>query len=268
MVRILCRAGSHLIAVDYAGTIRRRFGLAASPLGRYHAGHDPSDVAVHRGGAGWLNRQQQDMLGYLREENKVLREQLKGKRIRFTDDQRRRLAAKGKPLGRKLLGEVCTLVTPETVLRWFRTLVGRKYDGSANRRPGRPRVAESIESLVVRMAKENGSWGYGRIQGSLDNLGHSVSRSTIARILKDHGLEPAPERRKGMSWKMFLKSHWSVLAATDLFTVELMTLRGLIRYHVLFVDRVEHTTSRDRGHCPGAGRALDEPGCPESDGPL
>ena len=109
--------------------------------------------------AGRLNRQQQDVVAYLAEENHVLREQLKGKRIRFTDDQRRRLAAKGKPLGRKLLGEVCTFVTPETVLRWFRTLVARKYDGSAKRGPGRPRVGESIEQLVVRMAKENGTWG-------------------------------------------------------------------------------------------------------------
>ena len=185
--------------------------------------------------AGWLNRQQQDIVAYLTEENRVLREQLKGKRIRFTDDQRRRLAAKGKALGRKVLREVCTLVTPETILRWYRKLIARKYDGSAKRGPGRPRVAESIEDLVVRMAKENVSWGYGRIQGALKNLDHKVSRSTIARILKAHGIEPAPQRHKGMSWATFLKSHWEVLAATDLFTVEVMTLGGLVRYHVLFV---------------------------------
>ena len=185
--------------------------------------------------AGWMNRQQQDIVAYLTEENRVLREQLKGKRLRFTDDQRRRLAAKGKALGRKVLGEVCTLVTPETILRWYRTLIARKYDGSAKRGPGRPRVAESIEDLVVRMAKENVSWGYGRLQGALENLGHTVSRSTIARILSEHGMEPSPRRRKGMSWATFLKSHWEVLAATDLFTVEVMTVRGLIRHHVLFV---------------------------------
>ena len=185
--------------------------------------------------AGWLNRQQQDIVAYLQEENRVLREQLKGKRVRFTDDQRRRLAAKGKALGRKVLGEVCTLVTPETLLRWYRKLIARKYDGSANCGPGRPRVKTSIQDLVVRMAKENVSWGYGRIQGALANLGHTVSRSTIARVLKEHGIEPAPWRRKGMSWATFLKSHWEVLAATDLFTVEVMTLGGLVRYHVLFV---------------------------------
>jgi transposase InsO family protein len=185
--------------------------------------------------AGWLNRQQQDIVAYLQEENRVLREQLKGKRLRFTDDQRRRLAAKGKALGRKMLGEVCTLVTPETVLRWYRKLIARKYDGSAKRGPGRPRVKTSIQDLVVRMARDNVSWGYGRIQGALRDLGHTISRSTIARILKEHGIEPAPRRGKGMSWATFLKSHWEVLAATDLFTVEVMTLGGLVRYHVLFV---------------------------------
>ena len=142
--------------------------------------------------AGWLNRQQQDVVAYLAEENRVLREQLGGKRIRLTDDQRRRLAAKGKALGRKVLGEVCTLVTPETLLRWYRTLIARKYDGSAKRGPGRPRVKESIQDLVVRLAKENVSWGYGRIQGALRNVSHTISRSTIARILKAHGIEPAP----------------------------------------------------------------------------
>jgi len=185
--------------------------------------------------AGWMNRQQQDVVAYLAEENRVLREQLKGKRIRFTDDQRRRLAAKGKALGRKVLGEVCTLVTPETLLRWYRTLIARKYDGSAKRGAGRPRVKTSIQDLVVRLAKENVSWGYGRIQGALANLGQTVSRSTIARVLKEHGIEPAPQRRKGMSWATFLRTHWAVLASTDLFTVEVMTLGGLVRYHVLFV---------------------------------
>ena len=193
--------------------------------------------------AGWVNRQQQDVIEYLREENRVLREQLGGKRIRLTDDQRRRLAAKGKALGGKVLKEICTIVTPEIILRWYRSLIARKYDGSAKRGPGRPRMKESIRELMVRMAKENVSWGYGRIQGALANLRHRVSRSTIARILKEHGLEPAPQRRTGMSWATFLKSHWEVLAATDPFTVEVMTLRGLVRYHVLFA--IELCTRRD-----------------------
>ena len=109
--------------------------------------------------AGWLNRQQQDVLDYLQEENRVLREHLKGKRIRFTDDQRRRLAVKGKALGRKVLMGIETLVTPETILRWYRQLIARKYDGSGKRGVGRPRTRETIQDLVVRMARENISWG-------------------------------------------------------------------------------------------------------------
>ena len=200
--------------------------------------------------AGWLNRQQQDVVAYLQEENRVFREQLRGKRIRFTDDQRRRLAGKAKALGRKVLGEVCTLVTPETLLRWYRTLIARKYDGSAKRGPGRPRMAESIPDLMVQMVTENVSWGYGRIQGALANLGHTVSRSTIARILKEHGIEPAPRRRKGMSWATFLRTHWAVLASTDLFTVEVMTLGGLVRYHVLFVMELSTRVVKIAGIVP------------------
>ncbi len=141
-------------------------------------------------------------------------------------------------------------MTPDTILRWYGKLIAKKYDGSAKRVPGRPRMAQTIPDLVVRMAKENASWGYGRIEGALRNLGHDVSRSTIARILKEHGLEPAPQRRKGMSWATFLKSHWDVLAATDLFTVEVMTLRGLVRHHVLFVMGLSKRTVEIAGIVP------------------
>jgi transposase InsO family protein len=103
-------------------------------------------------------------------------------------------------------------------------------------------VQESIQELVVRFAKQNAAWGYCRLQGALQNLGRTVSRSTIARILKAHGIEPAPQRHKGMSWATFLELHWDVLAATDFFTIEVMTLRGLVRHHVLFV--IEQCTRR------------------------
>ena len=134
--------------------------------------------------AGWANQQQQDSIEYLREENRVLREQLEGKRIRFTDDQRRRLAEKAKSLGRSVLQNVATLVTPETLLAWHRRLIAKKYDGSAHRGPGRPRVMTAIRTLIVQMAQENRTWGYTRIQGALSNLGHRVGRGTIANILK------------------------------------------------------------------------------------
>jgi putative transposase len=146
--------------------------------------------------AGWMNQQQHQMIDYLREENRVLREQLGGRRLRFNDDQRRRLAAKAKGLGRKLLAEVATIVTPETLLAWHRKLIAQKYDGSRQRGPGRLRTAGEMEALVVRLAEENRSWGYRRLQGVLLHLGHRIARSTIAHILARHGLEPAPERNR------------------------------------------------------------------------
>ncbi|MSO22427.1 MAG: hypothetical protein EXQ58_04045, partial [Acidobacteria bacterium] len=112
-----------------------------------------------------MNQHQQRVVDYLLEENRVLREQIGGRRMPFNDDQRRQLAVKAKPLGRKLLARVATIVTPETLLTWPRKLIAEKYDGSACRRPGRPRTVAEVEALVVRMAEENRNWGYRRIQG-------------------------------------------------------------------------------------------------------
>src|SRR5881409_682963 len=116
--------------------------------------------------AGWMNQHQQYVIEYLMEENRVLREQIGNRRLRFSDHQRRRLAAKAKKLGRKLLAQVATIVTPETLLAWHRKLIAKKYDGSAYRTAGRPRTAREIAELVIRMAKENRSWGYRRLQGA------------------------------------------------------------------------------------------------------
>jgi putative transposase len=184
--------------------------------------------------AGWMNQRQLHMIDYLREENRVLREQLGGRRVRLNDDQRRRLAAKAKGLGRKLLAEVATIVTPETLLASHRKLIAEKYDGSGRRGPGRPKTARDIEALVVRMARENRDWGYGRIQGALSSLGPELARSTIADILQRHGIEPAPERNRKTTWKDFLSRHWELIVAADFFTVEVWTRRGLQRFIVLF----------------------------------
>ena len=116
--------------------------------------------------AGWVNRFQQDAIEYLKEENRVLREHVGGRRLRFTDNQRRRLAAKARVLSRDSLKEVADLVTPDTLLRWYQHLIAKKYDGSQRRGPGRPRVQETIRELVVRMATENSTWGYTRIRGA------------------------------------------------------------------------------------------------------
>jgi putative transposase len=184
--------------------------------------------------SGWMNSRQSQMIDYLREENRVLREQLGEKRLRFTDDQRRRLAAKAKGLGRKVLLELNTIVTPDTLLAWHRRLIAQKYDGSKKRGPGRPRKPEEIESLIVRLATENRTWGYRRIQGALANLGHDVGRGTIAEILARHGIGPAPERQRGTTWKEFLEQHWDLIIAADFFTIEAWTHRGLQRFLVLF----------------------------------
>src|SRR5882757_3239781 len=168
-----------------------------------------------------MNQQQQFAIDYLREENRVLKEQLGCRRLRLDDDQRRRLAARAKQLGRRVLAQVAGIVTPETLLAWHRKLISRKYDGTAQRGPGRPRTAGEIEALVVRMAEENRDWGYCRIEGALSNLGHELARSTIAQILERHGLEPAPERIRKTTWKEFLSRHWELIVATDFFTVGL-----------------------------------------------
>ena len=188
--------------------------------------------------AAWTSRQQARIITYLIEENRVLREQLEsgGRRLRFTDDQRLRLAAKGKPLGRRTLREMATIVTPDTILAWHRRLIAKKWDfSSRKRKPGRPRVMSEITEQVIMMARENSGWGYTRIQGALENLGHRVSRTTVANILKAHGIDPGSRRRRGMSWTTFLKAHWDTIAAADFFTVVVWGLRGLVTFYVLFV---------------------------------
>jgi transposase InsO family protein len=189
--------------------------------------------------SGWVNRHQQAVIDYLLEENRVLRAAHGPRRLLLTDDQRRRLAVKGKVLGRHRLADIAGIVTPDTILRWYRRLVARKYDGSRTRRPGRPSTKPDIAALVVRTATENPTWGYTRIRGGLKRLGHDVARNTIKAILKDHGIEPAPERGTNTPWKAFLAEHWDGLAAADFFTVEVLTMRGLVRYVVFFVMKLK-----------------------------
>jgi putative transposase len=187
--------------------------------------------------AGWINRHQQQVVAYLVEENRVLIAQLGGRRLRLTDIQRRRLAALAHPLGRNRLKEIVAIATPDTLLRWYKRLIAHKFDGSTPRRHlGRPRVAEEVEPLVMRMVEENPTWGYRRIQGALANLGHHIDKLTVRTILRRHPMESAPQRRKaGMSWTPFLTLPWEVLAATDFFTVKVATWHGLVTYYVLVV---------------------------------
>ena len=118
---------------------------------------------------------------------------------------------------------------PDTIPGWYRKLVARKFDGSKSRRyPGRPRIDDEIELLVVRMARENSGWGYDRIVGAMANLGYTLSDQTVGNILQRHGIPPAPKRLRTTTWADFIRTHMAVLAGTDFFSVEVLTLRGLV----------------------------------------
>jgi putative transposase len=171
---------------------------------------------------------------YLVSENRILRSQIKG-RVRLRDGERTTLAEIGQKLGKQALQEVATIVKPDTILAWHRKLVAQKYDGSKQRKaPGRPTIDQELEALVIRMARENRSWGYDRIVGALANLGYTISDQTVGNILKRHGIAPAPERKTTTTWKEFIRTHMDVLVATDFFTAEVWTLGGLVTYYVLF----------------------------------
>jgi len=171
---------------------------------------------------------------YVVTENRILRNQIQG-RLRLSTGERKALAEIGQKLGKQALEQVATIVKPDTILAWHRTLVAQKFDGSQQRKPlGRPKIDQELEALVVRMAQENRSWGYDRIVGALANLGYTISDQTVGNILKRHGLPPAPERKITMTWKELIRTHMDVLVATDFFTAEVWTLGGLVTYDILF----------------------------------
>ena len=206
--------------------------------------------------AGWINHREQEVIEYLRAENRVLREKLGKKRILLNDDQRRLLAVKGKILGRKMLEQMATIVTPDTILRWHRELVAAKWDYSGRRKKiGRPPASAEVIELVLRMARENPGWGYDRIQGALANLGHLISNTCVAGILKAHGIDPAPDRKRQSTWKSFLQAHWDVLASVDFTTIEVWTKGGLITVYLLFVMEL----ATRRVHFAGSTANPDEP---------
>ena len=203
--------------------------------------------------AGWMSREQQQVIDYLREENSILHERLGGKRILLSVEQKRRLASKGKVIGRELLRQVGTLFSPDTILKWHRMLVARKYDGSTKHRPGpAPTKANMIRDLVLRMAEKNPSWGYGRIHGELKGLDFDVHWQTVRRVMREHGLLDDPDGLKRMRWSTFLKAHWESIAACDFFAVEAWTPLGLRRFLVFFVIHIATRRVRIAGidHCP------------------
>ena len=176
---------------------------------------------------------------YLAAENRILKAQLNG-RLKLSDAERGALGEIGHRLGRKALADVATVAQPDTILGWYRKLVARKFDGSKARRgPGRPRIRREVEQLIIRMASENLDWGYDRIAGALANLGHEISDQTVGNVLRRHGLPPAPERKRTTTWAAFIRTHMELLAGTDFFTAEVLTLRRLVTYYVLFFIHLE-----------------------------
>ena len=207
-----------------------------------------------------MTRDQQLVTEYLLAENAVLREQLRGRRLRYTDAQRRRLAHAAKKLGRKALVSSTRWSRPTRCCAGTVAWSPRSTTGAARHgRSDRVEPTDVIE-LVLRMAKDNPTWGYTRIRGALHNLGHDIGRNTIKRILLEAGMDPAPERSKRTSWSAFLRAHWGAIAAMDFFTVEVVTWAGLVRFHVFFVIDLASRRGEDRRHRPSAPRGVDEAG--------
>ncbi len=195
--------------------------------------------------AGSINERMQKRLDYKSEEVLVLKEILSSvtgkRRIDFNESQRNRLAIKGKNLTPKEREECCELIRPRTILEWFRKIYSEKYDSSkSRRRPGRPRKPDETRSLVLAIANENLSWGYTKIRDAVRvGLGIDICRSTVANILNEAGIVPAPERDKQRTWKDFMHSHWDSLYACDFFAVETLGIFGAVRHLVFFVVKLE-----------------------------
>jgi hypothetical protein len=173
---------------------------------------------------------------YLTAENRILRNHIKG-RVQLTDAERKTLAKMGKKLGKKALEEVATIAQPDTILAWHRTLMAQTCDRSPPRQSvGRPRMDQELEVLVVRMARENRSWGYDRIVGAVANLGYRISDQTVGNILKRHDIPPAPERMKTLTWREFIRMHMAVLGATECFSSAVWSwLRPLASFVLSFL---------------------------------
>jgi putative transposase len=177
----------------------------------------------------FVRKEQEKVIEYLQSENQILRENLGGNRVLLSHEQRRRLAIKGKALGRQQLKKVATVAQADTILRWHRELVELNSYTEPKQNIGRPPTDKEIVELVLRMARENVSWGYKRIEGALHNLGYAICSSTVANILKQHGIEPAPTRQRTTSWSTFIKAHWDVFNGLDLNAFTLW-LSKLVRY--------------------------------------
>jgi putative transposase len=161
-------------------------------------------------------------------------------RLKLSDAERGVLGEIGHRLGRQVVAGVATIAQPDTILGWYRKIIARKFDGSKARNgPDRSRIKREVEELIIRMASENRDWGYDRIAGASANLGYEIPDQTVGNVLRRHGLSPAPERKRTTTWAVFIRTHLALLAGTDFFTAEVLTLRGLVTYYVLFFIHLE-----------------------------
>ena len=180
---------------------------------------------------------------YLAAENEILLSKIKG-HIKFTDDERSRLAKLGKELGRKALADIGPIVKPETIIAWYRKLIAEKFDSSKSpRKAGRPKKEKELEILVVRIAQENDTWGYDRIAGAVTNLGYEICDEIVGNILRRRGIRPVRGRHRGMPWFEFIEQQQDVLVGCDFFTAEVFTPMGLITYYVSVLHQNWHTRS-------------------------
>jgi putative transposase len=177
----------------------------------------------------------------LRHQIAVLERQLGNEKVRFTPSDRAFLAALLHRLSPEVLRRLRLLVRPDTIMRWHRDLINRRHAArSTPKRPGRPPTVRAIRALVLRLVRENPSWGYRRVHGELLVLGVKIAASTVWEILKDAGIDPAPERASS-TWAAFLRSQADALLACDFF--ETVTLSGAQMY-VFAV--IEHGSRRIR----------------------
>ncbi|MDD5728035.1 MAG: integrase core domain-containing protein [Victivallales bacterium] len=187
----------------------------------------------------------QKSLEYCMEENRVLKELLEEatgrKRLILKDSHRRRLAAKGIALSKHILENIMTMFQPETLLRWHRDLIKKKYSKRSTPEHYRKITPEMVRE-VLRLAKRNSNWGYQRIRDMMRYLGFEISTATVRRILDEHGIKPDPKHKPNITWNEFIKSHWEVLAATDFLSVELLTPFGLMRCMILFFIDIQTRT--------------------------
>ena len=182
----------------------------------------------------------QEQVEYLLEKCRIVEEiaveKNGGKAVVYSNEQKKRLAVKGKVLNEFLLGTIEQTFSPGTVFGWYRELVGQKYNsvGPGQKKRGHPPVSQEIIDEVLRLSKMNPDWGYDRIAGTMRYLGYSIGATTVKHILDDYGIVPDPERWVRGDCDQFIETQQYVTTSTDFAQVERLTPHGMVRESLLF----------------------------------